>query len=225
MSTFSLPFSGGDKLTLPSGAKFYLLDSTYPVDIDFLTSSGTKLEESAENVEAGFWSAPKGGFGRVQISSATAQTVKVLITRGDAGYDRAPTSKPDWYDRNPLPRIIYLDSTYTFLHSWTQRKSYTVPAGRAAIVHSVEAIVRRESAATSSSSAAVAVARSTASEIDPLALAWLRKLAVGDESYVSRGGNGIVLRAGDPLYINTYDGSDAGYCNFQARVALTEFDA
>ncbi len=88
MSTFTLPFSGGDTLTLPSGAKFYLLDTTDPVDVDFLSKSGTKLQESAANVEAGFWSAPKGGFGRVQISSATAQTVKVLITRGDAGNNR-----------------------------------------------------------------------------------------------------------------------------------------
>lgn len=88
MRTLSEVFIGGEVkgLTIP-GTYFRLLATSGPVDVVFYRGNA-KVDEGATQVEAGYYSIPERGFDRVDIKSATAQTVKFAITRGRGGYDR-----------------------------------------------------------------------------------------------------------------------------------------
>lgn len=72
------------------GSYFRLLGLTGPVDVQFLRH-GTVIFTAGQVLD-GFWSKPEGGFDEVIITSASAQTVTLGITTGDAGYDRAAGS-------------------------------------------------------------------------------------------------------------------------------------
>lgn len=72
------------------GSYFRLLSLTGPVNVQFLRH-GTVVFTAGQVLD-GFWSKPTGGFDEVIITSATAQTVTLGITTGDAGYDRAAGS-------------------------------------------------------------------------------------------------------------------------------------
>ena len=228
MSTFTLPFSGGDTLTLPSGAKFYLLDTTYPVDVDFLSKSGTKLQESAENVEAGFWSAPKGGFGRVKISSATAQTVRVLITRGDAGFDRVFGGKNAYYDRNAQMYTMFMTGTYA-PHASTVRGEYTVPSGKKALLLTCNVALERKTAPTTVGTVMVSVYAYPA--YNPQGnnyFTWSRTRfttgTVGD--YRQKNDRlDYLLNSGDVVRFSTIDDSVGGDCWYDVYIPIMEFDA
>lgn len=89
MSMYSQAIDAGGKwqLAVP-GTLFRLIatDNGEPVDVRFFR--GGQQVFNAEGVEAGLYAKPLGGFDRVDITSATAQTVKVLVMDGDGGYDR-----------------------------------------------------------------------------------------------------------------------------------------
>lgn len=88
MQTYSqaITAAGTWRLGVP-GSYFRLLSLTYPVDVQFLRH-GTVVFTAGQVLD-GFWSKPAGGFDEVMITSASAQTVTLGITTGDAGYDRA----------------------------------------------------------------------------------------------------------------------------------------
>lgn len=67
------------------GNYFRLVSCPSPVDIKFYRN-GTEVA-SATQMDTGFYMKPAGGFDRVDITSATAQTVKIMILDGDGGYD------------------------------------------------------------------------------------------------------------------------------------------
>jgi len=87
MKTLDLVIGAGETAFVPGGRYFRLISTSAPVDILFKKDSRT-LNESAENVEAGYYAVPPEGFDIIEVTSATAQTVKVAITRGTGGYDR-----------------------------------------------------------------------------------------------------------------------------------------
>lgn len=91
MQTYSQAIAavGTWRLGVP-GSYFRLLSLTGPVDVQFLRH-GTVVF-AAGQVMDGFWSKPAGGFDEVIVTSASAQTVTLGITTGDAGYDRAAGS-------------------------------------------------------------------------------------------------------------------------------------
>lgn len=88
MRTLSELFTAAEtkQFTVP-GIYFRLLGTTGPVDVVFVRH-GARVGESASQVEAGYYALPEGGFDRIEITSATAQTVKFAISRGRGGYDR-----------------------------------------------------------------------------------------------------------------------------------------
>lgn len=67
------------------GAYFRILDSSTPLDVNFYQRG--QVVAQAEQVDIGYYSIPKGGFDRVEIISAAAQTVKLGISDGNGGYD------------------------------------------------------------------------------------------------------------------------------------------
>ena len=87
MRTISLSFLAGQQIEVNQSCDvFYLLECDFPVDIQLAKFGATK--DSASQVEFGYWIKPKGGYDKVIITSATAQTIKIAVGVGDVGYNR-----------------------------------------------------------------------------------------------------------------------------------------
>lgn len=104
MKVFSVSLAAGVEVSVRGGNFFMLIDTSAPLDVS-LMSGGAEIEK-AESVEAGFKAHARfadlredGGryFDEARLLSATTQTVRVGISDGAGGYDRAlgeVTSEP-----------------------------------------------------------------------------------------------------------------------------------
>lgn len=95
MPLHTLVFAGGDTKRLPGGNFLRLLTAENAVKVEYIRA-GTILEaETADGVRAGYGGFPpksdsqKRAFDEVRITSASAQTVELLILQGSADYQRA----------------------------------------------------------------------------------------------------------------------------------------
>lgn len=87
MHQFSQAIEAGKTWQLQSGGDYFrLVSCPSPVDVKFY--KGGAEVASATQMDTGFYLKPAGGFNRVDITSADAQTVKIMILDGDGGYDR-----------------------------------------------------------------------------------------------------------------------------------------
>lgn len=68
------------------GDFFHLLETSAALDIEFI--SGGNVVDTAYQMEFGFNAKPEGGFTELGFTSATNQTIKIMVGQGDAGYDR-----------------------------------------------------------------------------------------------------------------------------------------
>jgi hypothetical protein len=68
-----------------AGDYFRLVSCPSPVDVKFFRAA--QEIASATQMDTGFYLKPAGGFDRVDITSAAAQTVKIMVLDGDGGYD------------------------------------------------------------------------------------------------------------------------------------------
>ncbi|MBZ0105529.1 MAG: hypothetical protein K8H84_07840 [Sulfuricella denitrificans] len=86
MRTISNTFAGAGswRLAIP-GRYFRILNSSSPVDVTFFKNGSPGLK--AEAVESGYYAIPREWFDGVEITSASAQTIKIGISDGDGGYD------------------------------------------------------------------------------------------------------------------------------------------
>ena len=97
LKTYSYAFTAAQKKTYGGGRYLYLLQADAAVDVEFFDANGSSLGR-AEGVLGGFELAivseeigkisPLVGFGKVEITSATAQTVVVAIARQKVSYNR-----------------------------------------------------------------------------------------------------------------------------------------
>ncbi|TAJ76104.1 MAG: hypothetical protein EPO42_13270 [Gallionellaceae bacterium] len=88
MKTVSYTFAAGETKQIHTVGNFFeLLETEAGVNVGF-ENNGSVFAQ-AENMEFGFYSKPKDGFSGLVLQSATAQTIKVAIGFGDAGYSRA----------------------------------------------------------------------------------------------------------------------------------------
>jgi len=92
MRTVEVTFAAGETHQFPGGNFFMVLEAPAPVDVQFFRH-GTQVDDKAVAVEAGFIAQPKRrgdglAFDSVEITSATAQTVKVVISQGTGSYQR-----------------------------------------------------------------------------------------------------------------------------------------
>ena len=70
-----------------TGSYFRLMESVEPVHVRVLRQG--RVVYSAEHIEAGFYTAPEGGFDAVEIiATNNPQRVKVAVSDGTGGYDR-----------------------------------------------------------------------------------------------------------------------------------------
>lgn len=93
MRTVEINFTAGETHQFPGGNFFMILEAPSPVDVQFFRH-GAPVDDKALGVEAGFIAQPKrpekGGlaFDSVEVTSATTQTVKVVISQGEGRYQR-----------------------------------------------------------------------------------------------------------------------------------------
>lgn len=86
MQTYKQALLAGDTWRLGAGGSYFRLTGC-PSPVDMTFYRGGVPIATANEMDAGFYFKPAGGFDRVDIYSATAQTVKVMIIDGDGGYD------------------------------------------------------------------------------------------------------------------------------------------
>lgn len=85
LRSYQITLSAGVAVPFTGGKYFTIEESTADVDVAFLDNSGQQIGV-AENVASGFW-CEVPAFGSVQITSASAQTISVII---GGGSDSAP---------------------------------------------------------------------------------------------------------------------------------------
>jgi len=91
---FSIALGAGGSITLPGGRYFKLIQAAADVTVEVFTASGEPLA-IFENIRTGLsfdirdisTESQLIGFGRVKITSATAQTVAALVSRQPVDYD------------------------------------------------------------------------------------------------------------------------------------------
>jgi len=86
MKTFEYLFSAGETKTFPGGTFFVLVTATSGVDVQYLKNN-TSLNEDASGVTSGYEFEYEEGFNFVKVTSATAQTVKVAVSRGNGTFN------------------------------------------------------------------------------------------------------------------------------------------
>lgn len=92
MRTFDLTFTPGETKVVPGGIFLVVISATNPISIDYFVN-GTNNNENAVNVESGYYYENiNGGFTSARITSATAQTIKVAVSRGKGGYSAGASS-------------------------------------------------------------------------------------------------------------------------------------
>lgn len=95
MKVFSVSLTASVEVSLRGGNFFMLIDTSAPLNVSLV--SGGVIQETAESVEAGFKAMGRAEneangaryFDEARLLSATAQTVRVGISDGSGGYDRA----------------------------------------------------------------------------------------------------------------------------------------
>jgi len=91
MKTLSINLTAGQRLNFHLGGDyFHLLETTGPVDVDFLRRGA--VESEARDMEFGFFAKPSFGFDELAFDSATTQTIKIAVGFGDGGYSRTTGS-------------------------------------------------------------------------------------------------------------------------------------
>lgn len=95
MPLHTIAFGAGQQVRLPGGNFLRLLTANNPVKVEYVRA-GTILEhETADGVLAGYGGRPPRregqprAFDEVRVTSATAQTVELLILQGEADYQRS----------------------------------------------------------------------------------------------------------------------------------------
>jgi hypothetical protein len=184
---------------------------------------GKTLAEDLTDVIAGWHAKPRGGFDRAEITSSVTQAMGFYISRGEVG--NILVARPVWHDRNPLTKGLIYSANLVAPHADTVRWTYTVPAGKKALIEQAQVAVLRSGAAT-----AVAVVRAyvQATTLDVgtsiLAYAAHHNIAANVQDGQVAGGT-IMLAANQVLEGKTDDPSTGGTNTFMVSAKLTEFDA
>jgi len=133
-------------------------------------------------------------------------------------------ARPHWYDRNPSN--IWRQYAATLgPHSSTQRWSYTVPAGKKALVEfSIACLLRVTAASTVGEAYAYVYYTPSGGTGGSLFEVRLLTNGIGDGKSLIVG-QGIMMFAGDQLLGFTGDGSTGGTIEYVIAVKITEFDA
>jgi len=126
----------------------------------------------------------------------------------------------EWYDRNPIERAISYTNDAVGPHGFTTRASYTVPAGKKAIVHTGFAQITRNGAPTTADKATIYL---TLASGETIRLS-LRSATIGATEHAEISPFALA-KAGTVISIATSDVSTGGTHCMDALITLTEIDA
>jgi len=134
-------------------------------------------------------------------------------------------ARPDWYDRNPISKNDNYDILDITPHSTTTRLTYTVPAGKKAMLEILQATVRRRTAATTLGRAYALWQFTPSGDLTKILLfSRVEDNTVGAKDDHALGTT-MAMYAGDRIDGNTYDGSTGGTCDYTLSYKITEFNA
>lgn len=89
MRTFELTFAGGETLKVPGGRYFRILSADADLTVVIMDNAASEVGR-ASGVRGGFAYRRELGFDQVQITSASAQTIKVATSKdAEIEYDRS----------------------------------------------------------------------------------------------------------------------------------------
>lgn len=89
MRTFELTFAGGETLNVPGGRYFRILSAEADLTVVIMDNAASEVGR-ATGVRGGFAYRRELGFDQVQITSASAQTIKVATSKdAEIEYDRS----------------------------------------------------------------------------------------------------------------------------------------
>lgn len=87
MRTLSINLTAGQRKNIyAAGNLFFLMATTAEINVEFIKNGA--VVETAEAVEYGLKARPDEGFTELGFYSATTQTIKIYVGRGDGSYDR-----------------------------------------------------------------------------------------------------------------------------------------
>lgn len=87
MRTKFLKFTAGQTIHVDEvGTYFHLLETSAPISIGFVKDGA--IFADAVDIEYGYFSEPAQGFSGLEITSASAQTIKIATALGRGGYNR-----------------------------------------------------------------------------------------------------------------------------------------
>jgi len=134
-------------------------------------------------------------------------------------------ARPDWYDRNPITHVGGWTGLDVAPHSQTPRFTYTVPAGKKAMVEILHGLIMRKTAATTLDNAEVWW------QIYPgggggvtVITQILHSNTVGNKDTQALGPS-LTLLPADQLRCYTIDVSTGGTHDWSVGYKITEFDA
>jgi len=135
-------------------------------------------------------------------------------------------ARPAWYDRNP---VVAGHSYFavTGPHTYTTRFTYTVPAGKKAMVEVMHANVKRVTAPTTGGYAGIYFAFTPSG--GTLTIILRAELTSADAAAKDKEsasiGSSMTLKAGDTIDAATQDLSTGGTIYYGIDMKITEFDA
>jgi len=135
-------------------------------------------------------------------------------------------ARPEWYDRNPASKCDQYQNTLS-PHGQTVRLTYTVPAGKKAMVELLQADVFRRTVATTAAYPSSSWNLTPSGEsIKYILLSTLtpEQNAIGDKDYRELGAT-LALFPGDKVEGITVDGGTGGTAMYYLSYKITEFDA
>jgi len=133
--------------------------------------------------------------------------------------------RPAWYDRNPVNRAIDYNASAVGPHAVTDRATYTVPAGKKALVENISLLVMRDGSPTTAGRAwAIAMIYPGGGAGWTALSAIVLSATVGATDHAEVGTSAL-LQATDVIKLRTEDLSTAGTHFYALGLKITEFDA
>jgi len=134
-------------------------------------------------------------------------------------------ARPAWYDRNPIQIVADFESWSAGPHTVTDRLTYTVPAGKRALLELAQVKLYRVTAATTAGIARIILALTpSGGSTEYILEAHIRGNTVGDKDSAEIA-SALILMAGDALVLKTVDPSTGGTIDYVGSYKITEFDA
>lgn len=134
-------------------------------------------------------------------------------------------ARPIYYDRNSSTKGKTYQASAVAPHTTTTRWTYTVPAGKAAYVEALNAMIYRDVAPTVVSLAQSIIYIVSSDAVTSTVLQVRTYSASTYVFYYGSQSNIALLKAGDQIYANTFDNSTGGAVTYTIDLKLTEFDA